>query len=272
MISPIGGIIDLKGQIDHVTAYQFSNEVPTHMSSPKVDLAISLVQDLIRTGKIKPGDRLPNEAEFSTQLGVSRNSLREAVRAMSAMKILEARQGDGTYVSGLDPTQMIETLRFAVDVSGPEAVLWFLEIRIMMELHTTAIAAARRTKSDLDRLKQCHQAMLNAEDTGTLLKKDSEFHHIIAETTQNPIMVSLLNVVSAPALRARIWRNRMTDSATNNLRIEHEAVLNCIEAQDVEGAKYAMYTHVSGVQSWVKAHPDFFSLDEEPVETTDQDK
>jgi GntR family transcriptional repressor for pyruvate dehydrogenase complex len=227
----------------------FFEEVPTNMSSPKVDLAISLVQNLIRSGEIKPGDRLPNETEFSAQLGVSRNSLREAVRAMSAMKILEARQGDGTYVSGLDPTQMIETLRFAVDVSGPEAVLWFLEIRILMELHTTAIAAARRTKADLDRLK----------DTDTLLKKDSEFHHIIAETTKNPIMASLLNVVSAPALRARIWRNRLTESATNNLRIEHEAVLNCIEAQDVEGAKYAMYAHVSGVQSWVRNNPDFFS-------------
>jgi GntR family transcriptional repressor for pyruvate dehydrogenase complex len=229
------------------------------MSSPKVDLAISLVQNLIRSGEIKPGDRLPNETEFSAQLGVSRNSLREAVRAMSAMKILEARQGDGTYVSGLDPTQMIETLRFAVDVSGPEAVLWFLEIRILMELHTTAIAAARRTKADLDRLKKCHMAMVRAEDTDTLLKKDSEFHHIIAETTKNPIMASLLNVVSAPALRARIWRNRLTESATNNLRIEHEAVLNCIEAQDVEGAKYAMYAHVSGVQSWVRNNPDFFS-------------
>nr|WP_321455453.1 FadR/GntR family transcriptional regulator [uncultured Cohaesibacter sp.] len=235
------------------------------MSSPKVDLAISLVQDLIRSGKIKPGDRLPNEAEFSTQLGVSRNSLREAVRAMSAMKILEARQGDGTYVSGLDPSQMIETLRFAVDVSGPEAVLWFLEIRVLMELHTTAIAAARRTKADLDRLKQCHNAMLHAEDTDTLLKRDSEFHHIIAETTKNPIMISLLNVVSAPALRARIWRNRMTESATNNLRIEHEDVLNCIENQDVVGAKHAMYTHLRGVQDWVRNNPAFFSASEEPT-------
>ena len=243
------------------------------MSSPKVDLAISLVQDLIRSGEIKPGDRLPNETEFSAQLGVSRNSLREAVRAMSAMKILEARQGDGTYVSGLDPSKMIETLRFAVDVSGPQAVQWFLEIRIVLEMHTTSIAAARRTRQDLDRLKKCHQAMLQAEDTDTLLKMDSEFHRIIAEASQNPILISLLNVVSAPALRARIWRNRMTESAYNNLRIEHEEVLNNIEAQNIEGAKYAMYAHINGVQNWVKTHPDFFSgtPDESDEMTTDKD-
>ncbi|PLW78260.1 FadR/GntR family transcriptional regulator [Cohaesibacter celericrescens] len=241
------------------------------MSSPKVDLAISLVKNLIQTGDLRPGDRLPNETEFSAQLGVSRNSLREAVRAMQAMQILEARQGDGTYVSGLDPSKMIETLRFAVDVSGPQSVMWFLEIRRTLELYTIGIAAAKRSKSDMERLKQCHQKLMNTDDPDVLLEMDTEFHRIIAETSQNPILISLLNVVSGPAHRARVWRNRQV-AQQNRTRSEHEAILAKIEEQDVEGAKYAMWAHLSGVTNWIKENPDRLSGLEQEIDLEPQQR
>ena len=222
------------------------------MRSTKVDLAISLVQDLIRSGELQPGDRLPIESELSAQLGVSRNSLREAVRAMQAIKVLEARQGDGTYVSGLDPAHMIEALRFAVDVSGPQAVIWFLEIRRIIELYSTGIAAARRTEAELERLQACHRELAGAGTVDEMLEADTAFHRIIAETSGNPILTSLLGLVSGPTIRARIWRNQ----DRGEVCAEHEAILAGIVARDVEAAKHAMWTHISGVLSWVQANPE----------------
>ena len=225
------------------------------MSSPKVDQAIKLVKDLIQTGDIKPGEKLPNEADFANQLGVSRNSLREAVRAMQAMRILEARQGDGTYVSSLDPSSMIETLSFAVDVSGPQSIEHFLDVRRILEMHATAIAAAKRTADELETLKDCHRLVMQEQDPEKLLTLDSEFHLAIASIAQNPVLASLLNVVSAPALRARIWRYELADQDFSDLRREHQAILDAIEVQNVEAARFATWNHISGVIAWAAANP-----------------
>ena len=226
------------------------------MSSPKVDLVISMVKNLIRSGDLQPGTKLPKEAEFAAQLGVSRSSLREAVRAMQAMNILEARQGDGTYVSSLDPADMIEMLSFAVDVSGPQSVVWFLEVRRIMEIHAAKTAAASRSEAVLAKLRACHEHTLKESDPEKLIELDTEFHLIIAETSDNPVLKSLLKVVSAPTLRARIWRNRVADQDFNKLREEHGAILQAIEQQNVDAAQFAMWAHVSDVKNWVEHNPE----------------
>ncbi|WP_170844547.1 FadR/GntR family transcriptional regulator [Aliiruegeria lutimaris] len=230
------------------------------MSNSKVDLAISLVQELIRSGELRPGDRLPVEAELAAQLGLSRNSLREAVRAMQAMRILEARQGDGTYISDLDPARMIETLRFAVDVSGPQAVIWFLEIRRMIELHIAGIAAAKRSEAELERLNACHRELSQAASFDAMMEADTRFHVILAEIAGNPILTSLLELVSGPTVRARVWRQQ--DLA--EVCAEHAQVLAGIAARDVDAAKHAMWTHISGVLNWVVAHPEELETPKSP--------
>lgn len=230
------------------------------MSSPKVDLAINLVKGLIQSGEIRPGDRLPNEADLSAQLGISRNSLREAVRALQAMRILEARQGDGTYVCDLDPVGMIDVLRFAVDVSDTQAVVWFLEIRRTLEVSAVRRAASRRSVSELDQLKAIQSRILKTTDNDLLMQLDSDFHLAIADIAGNPIQSALLKVVSAPTLRARIWRQRLADMNFANLRHEHDRILAGIEEQDVESAVHAMWGHVDGVLQWAKTHPEDIAM------------
>ncbi|WP_171102090.1 FadR/GntR family transcriptional regulator [Ruegeria sp. HKCCD7255] len=222
------------------------------MSSPKVDQAINLVKELIQTGAVRPGDKLPNEAELATQLGVSRNSLREAVRAMQTMRILEARQGDGTYVSDLDPAMMMDVLRFAIDVSDAQSVVWFLELRRTLEMATTQEAAVRRTPAQLDELKALHDKVLTENDPSTLMALDGAFHDKIAEIGGNPVQAALLRVVSAPTVRARIWRQRLADHDFGGIRGEHQLVLDAIEHRDVEEARHAMWGHLSHVITWVR--------------------
>lgn len=226
------------------------------MSSPKVDKAINLVKELIQSGQIRPGDRLPNEADLANQLGVSRNSLREAVRAMQTMHILEARQGDGTYVSKLDPAGMMDVLRFAVDVSDAQSVLWYLELRQILEVAAVQEAAIRRTSEQLDRLKNIHSQIMNENDPAKLLSLDGDFHNMIAEIGCNPVHTALLRVVSAPTVRARIWKQRLADHDYRHIRDEHHQILEAIEHQRVDEARQVMWGHVNHVIAWVRSNPD----------------
>src|ERR671925_1793981 len=85
--------------------------------------AIDRIRELIASGEWGPGTRLPREADLAAQLGLSRNSLREAVRALSLVRILDVRQGDGTYVTSLEPKALLDGLSFIVDLHHDKTVL-----------------------------------------------------------------------------------------------------------------------------------------------------
>lgn len=225
------------------------------LGSPKVDQAVGRVKDLILTGKLRAGDKLPNEEDLSGMLDVSRNSLREAVRAMQTMRILEARQGDGTYVADLDPAGMIDILSFAVDVSDARSIVWFLELRRTLEVWSVQEAAARRSPEQMAGLLELHERLMKETDPDETIRLDSEFHIRLAEIGGNPIHVALLKVVSAPALRARVARHRLPERDNFGLRVQHQEIIDAVAARDVERARLAMWNHVNQVLLWVKDHP-----------------
>lgn len=226
------------------------------MRSGKVDQAIELVKDLIQSGSIRAGDRLPSEGDLSAQLGVSRNSLREAVRVMQAMRIVETRQGDGTYVSDLDPAASMDVLRFAVDISDTRSVIWYLEIRRLLEVTAAQEAAARHTAGDLARLEDVHARLMAEPDGPQIMTLDAEFHEVLGQIGSNPIQAALLRVISAPTLRARVWRQRLADDSCARIRREHQVILDAIRARDVEAARTAMWQHINQVILWLESNPD----------------
>lgn len=116
------------------------------------DEAIEKIKGMIVSGALRPGDRLPKESELAADLGLSRNSLREAVRALSLIRILDVRQGDGTYVTSLDPQLLLEALSFVVDFHRDDTVLEFLAVRRILEPAATAMAATRIDEARLDAL------------------------------------------------------------------------------------------------------------------------
>lgn len=226
------------------------------MSNRKVDQAIKMMKELIQSGSIRAGDRLPSESDLSAQLGVSRNSLREAVRALQTMRILEARQGDGTYVSDLDPAAMMEVLSFAVDVSDTRSVVWYLEIRRLLEVASVQEVTARRTPMQLARLEEVHQRLMTEDDASTMMALDTEYHELLAEMGSNPIQAALLRVVSAPTLRARVWRQRLADYDYGRIRRDHQAIMDAIREQNVTGAGYEMWRHLNQVIAWIEDNPE----------------
>src|SRR5258707_13310993 len=105
--------------------------------------AIDKIQGLIVSGSWGPGDRLPKESELAAQLGLSRNSLREAVRALSQLRVLEVRQGDGTYVSSLEPDLLLESTGFISHLLLGDTALDLYEVRRILEAAAASLAAAR---------------------------------------------------------------------------------------------------------------------------------
>ena len=109
------------------------------------DDAIDKIKEMIVSGVLSPGDRLPREDELAARLGLSRSSLREAVRALALVRILDVRQGDGTYVTSLSPELLLEAVSFVIDMHRDDSVLHFLEVRRILEPAATAIFARNAT-------------------------------------------------------------------------------------------------------------------------------
>src|SRR3954469_23141729 len=117
------------------------------------DEAIDKIKGMITSGELGPGDRLPKEADLAERLGLSRNSLREAVKALSMIRVLDVRQGDGTYGTSLEPHLLLDLLGFVVDFHTDDAVMHFLEVRRLLEPAATALAAQRMSADDVEKLQ-----------------------------------------------------------------------------------------------------------------------
>src|SRR5438105_14271945 len=138
--------------------------------------AIESIRELIVSGEWGPGTRLPREADLAAQLGLSRNSLREAVRALSLIRVLEVRQGDGTYVSSLAPDLLLESTRMATDLLPGRSVLELFEVRRLLEPGAVALAAQRMDAAAKARLKRELDRMFAAgSDVQELVDADAAF-------------------------------------------------------------------------------------------------
>jgi DNA-binding FadR family transcriptional regulator len=215
------------------------------------DEAIDRIKKMIVTGELRPGTRLPKEDDLAQQLGLSRNSLREAVRALTAMKILIPKQGDGTYVSSLEPHLLLETLSFASDVSHGQTALQLLQVRRLLEPPATALAVGRITDEDLVRLRSILDRSVAAESPEAFVQLDMEFHSAIVGLSGNPVLSMLLQVVSTQTQRIRILRGASVGPAIENAHRDHEAILAALASRDAQLAASAAAVHVSSVEQWL---------------------
>ena len=197
-------------------------------------------------GKFRDGDRLPPERALAETFGVSRSSVREAIRALAEKGLLESRHGDGTYVRVPDMEPLRSALLEAVDSEG----LMFDEVteyRRIVEPAIAELAALRRTPEQLDRLKiiACDQQrrVLAEEDDGDL---DARFHLTLAECTGNRLLAATMERLNAiyakgrtPELRDAAWRQFSVSS--------HLRIIDALERRSPEEARKAAEDHIDHV-------------------------
>jgi GntR family transcriptional repressor for pyruvate dehydrogenase complex len=217
--------------------------------------AIEAIRDRIVSRRWGPGTRLPREADLADDLGVSRNSLREAVRALSVARVLEVRQGDGTYVTSLEPELLLAPTRLATDLLPPGAVLELFEVRRLLEPGAAAIAARRLDEEGRTALRGALERMHAAgEDVEALVEADAEFHDVLARASGNAVLRALLESLSTRTVRARLWHGVSDRNALETARAEHTRIYDAVLAGDSELARAAATLHIETNERWLREH------------------
>ena len=216
------------------------------------DEAIAEIKRMILSGEAGPGEKLPKEQELASRLGLSRSSLREAVRALTLMGVLDVRQGDGTYVTSLDPHLLIDSVGLVVELSQERTVLELLEVRRLIEPGATALGAARINDAGIEKLRACLERMEAAPDPQTLVEADDEFHETIVAAAGNQTLSSLVRALSSRTMRARAWRALADEGVVEVTKLGHRNIYRAVEDRDPDLARAAATTHISEVEFWFR--------------------
>ncbi len=234
----------------------------------QTDVVIETVKSMLREGTLRAGDRIPIERELALQLGVSRGSLREAIRALIALGVLEARQGDGTYVTSLDSTRLLSPVGFYAELHGPSSAVELLAVRRVLEAESAALAATRLLKSELDELEailaRVDEMFAGTEepDAERTIEADVEFHRLIARASGNTTLAGLIDNLSTRTIRTRLWRSHTHRASIRAAHLQHRAILAALVERDPSRAQIRMSTHLLDVEDFVAAHRAGASLDD----------
>ncbi len=216
------------------------------------DEAISAIKAMILSGELAPGQRLPPEKELSERLGLSRNSLREAVKSLEVIRVLDVRRGDGTYVTSLSPSLLLDAMSFVVDVHQDASVLELLEVRRILEPAAAALAATRVTPEDIGQLRELLGRVDESTPVNDLVAHDMVFHRSVSALSGNDYLTRLLDTLSGSTLRARVWRGLTQDGALARTLTEHRAIVDALEEGDPALVEAQVLVHVSGVARWLR--------------------
>jgi GntR family transcriptional repressor for pyruvate dehydrogenase complex len=222
------------------------------MGAPLTEAAIQQMRDLIATGQLVPGQRLPPESELAELLGTSRNTVREAVRALMTARVLDVRRGDGTYVTSLRPELLLAGIGAAADLLQDDFTLELVQVRRILEPAATALAARYISDTTLAALRECLHRMSEASSQEELVQFDEEFHALVATASGNATLASMLVGVSSRTTRGRAWRGVIEAGATERTISEHARILGALEAHDPPLAEAAALLHVSTTEAWYR--------------------
>jgi len=214
----------------------------------------------IKQGRLLPGDKLPTEARLVAQFEVSRTVVREAVSRLKSLGLVDSRQGSGVFVSQKLP---FAPLHFEVQhAASQEAVVQMVEVRRALEAEVAALAAERRSPSDLRAIRQAVQALDAAvQSGGNGVAEDVKFHRAIADATRNPFLIQTLEYLGqflhGATQVTRANEARRVDFAAE-VQTEHQAILLAVETGDAQAARQAAARHMGNAIARIQSAPPTF--------------
>lgn len=210
-----------------------------------LNIAVMGLRNLIASGELKPGDQFPPEPELCERLGVSRGSLREAVRMWSSLGVIESRHGSGTYVSNLAPADLLGSLTLTLGLAPIDTVLDLYEVRRVLEGHAAGMAAAQATAQDIDALQDLVERMAIEDDNAQASILDAEFHDFISGIAGNEALRVLLKVLRSrnPAFH-KLYDFPDGLSMRQDSERGHSEILLAIANRDIAAAQTAASHHI----------------------------
>lgn len=220
------------------------------------------VVQLILDRRLTAGAPLPTEAELTEALGVSRNSVREALKALQALDIVEIRHGYGTYVGRASLTPLVDGLTFrtlARHEDDPGALAEILQVREVLEVGLIHRVATTVTKAELEKLEEVVARMEAAAGTGagnddgradrSFPDLDREFHEVLYASLGNDLVPQLLAAFWTVFRRVSGARGRPHDPPPGITARRHRDIVTALRARDAEGAQRAMAVHFRGIEA-----------------------
>jgi len=211
------------------------------------------IYEMIRTGQVKPGEKLDSVQQLAENFQVGRSAIREALTSLRAMGLVDMKQGEGTYVNEFDIDQITFPLSTAI-LMNKEDIAQLLEVRKIIEIGTAAAAAKKRTSEHLSMMEQALEEMKSANGDEALGEKaDFQFHFALADAAQNPLLLSLMNHVSelmgeTMKETRRVWLFSK-HTTVKRLYDEHKDIYEAIKEQDEEKARKFMLIHLENVEA-----------------------
>jgi GntR family transcriptional repressor for pyruvate dehydrogenase complex len=202
---------------------------------------------MLKDRQLRPGDQLPPERELAAIMQVSRPSLREALRALSLMNVLEVRQGAGTFVTSLETELLVEHLGFVLSLDD-SSLFELFEARKIVEQGIVGLAAERITEEEVMELEAGLAGSAEALDhPAAFLQADADLHKIITRAARNAIMSRVVDSISQLLLVSRSRTVEIPGVRAQTVE-DHRAIVAALRQRDPEAAKQAMLQHLNNVE------------------------
>lgn len=212
------------------------------ISKPSIVIELTKrLMDYIFSGKIQPGQKLPAERQLSEALGVGRSAIREAIKALAVLGILEVKQGYGTYLKRLDSSLLTQTIEWSL-LLGEKQAMDLVEARKLIEIDIARLAAQRWEPAELEQLRSILERMKDA-DADQFVEADIQFHLKLAEMSKNSV---LRNILSSVRSLLRTWIKFVIDRAgeTAFSYQDHHRIFEAVAERDPDKAAEAMALHM----------------------------
>lgn len=231
---------------------QVLNNLKEVVVEKPADVIIRQLKDLLISGQLQPGDRLPPERKLSEKFGVSRTYVRDAIRKLEFYGILKTRPQSGTFVAGMGVSALESLISDVLKIDG-YSFLSLVETRQLLELSSVAHACERHTADDILQLEiSLNNYLEKADKKIRAVEEDLMFHLTIAELGKNKVLKSLLLII-IPDILSNYAVFNVCETVTDKALKEHMLLFEQIKNRDVDGAKQTMNSHLEGVMNFAKS-------------------
>ncbi|MBZ9934661.1 FadR family transcriptional regulator [Mesorhizobium sp. BR1-1-16] len=240
-----------------LVASDLSGQMPLKRTG-LTDLLVARILGLVTTGNLKAGDQLPSERKLAETFEISRPTLREALRALAVLGVLEVRHGGGVFVSQLQASDLLAPLAFFLTLRGTEVGKLY-EARRLIEGEIAALAAERGDPVTLPELEASIVAQETAKDDPERYREiDTAFHRRLAELADNDFLARAAQSLNVLGLEFRKIASETPDVITTSIE-DHRAIVAAIKGRDPAAARAAMILHMNHVltstQASLKSQP-----------------
>ena len=229
---------------------EFSSGTKDQDSEKPTDKVIAKIKELIGSGVLKPGDKLPAERKLAIEFGFGRTQIREALHKLEFYGIIKTLPQSGSVINGLDITTLDGLISDVLNLQSYD-FLSLVETRVLLEVKAIELCAERRTEKDIEILEKALNDYIIYFDTPDRISYDFAFHRAIAESSHNPVFKAMLMIV-IPDIMTIYLKDRIC-TPNEVVSEEHKLMVDCIKKRDKEGAGALMRIHLQGVLDFAKS-------------------